>query len=255
MSLLPVVLGVAAAIVALSLVASVLDAVRGRGVRTVPPWAFALLPVAGFAFQEYIERWLAWGFMPWYAAAQPTFLVGIALQLPFGALAYLAARFLLRSAKRLGSRLARRAPPRLDQLHPACSSRWHRRSPRCPRFCRAVSVGAGLRSFSAPDPFPSPPAADFVLWKEKTSPPGPLGSAHVCGSGGAGRRGCCVRARPTEPGHLALGQAAAVQPRHPDREDERLNDEDRALPADGILDRLVRPEPGWKQSSAFHRLG
>lgn len=113
MSLLPVVLGVAAAIVALSLVASVLDAVRGRGVRTVPPWAFALLPVAGFAFQEYIERWLAWGFMPWYAAAQPTFLVGIALQLPFGALAYLAARFLLRSAKRLGSRLARRAPPRL----------------------------------------------------------------------------------------------------------------------------------------------
>ena len=51
----------------LSLVASVLDAVRGRGVRSVPPWAFALLPMVGFAIQEYLERWLAWGFMPWYA--------------------------------------------------------------------------------------------------------------------------------------------------------------------------------------------
>ncbi len=113
MSLLPLVLGIAGAVVTLSLVASVLDAVRGRGVRTVPPWAFALLPIGGFAIQEYLERWLAWGFFPWYAAEQPTFLIGIALQLPVGALAYLAARFLLRSAKRLGRRLAPGSPPRL----------------------------------------------------------------------------------------------------------------------------------------------
>lgn len=113
MSWLPLALGVAGAVVALSLAATVADAARGRGVRSLPPWAFALLPVAGFAFQEYIERWLAWGFMPWYAAAQPTFLVGIALQIPFGALAYVAARFLLRTAKRLGRRLACASPPRL----------------------------------------------------------------------------------------------------------------------------------------------
>jgi hypothetical protein len=113
MSALPLALGVAGAVVALSLAAAVADAARGRGVRPLPPWAFALLPVTGFALQEYIERWLAWGFFPWYAAEQPTFVLGIALQLPFGALAYLAARLLLRTAKRLGRRLARVSPPRL----------------------------------------------------------------------------------------------------------------------------------------------
>jgi len=112
MSALPLVLGVAGAVVALSLAATVADAARGRGVRSLPPWAFALLPVVGFALQEYIERWLAWGFLPWYAAAQPTFVIGIALQIPFGLLAYLAVRFLLRAAKRLGRRLARVSPPR-----------------------------------------------------------------------------------------------------------------------------------------------
>lgn len=113
MGALPLVLGVGGAIVALSFVASVADAARGRRVRALPAWAFALLPVLGFAIQEYLERWLAWGFLPWYAGLQPTFLVGIALQLPFGALAYLAARLLLRSAKRLGRRLARVSTPRI----------------------------------------------------------------------------------------------------------------------------------------------
>jgi hypothetical protein len=41
LSMLPLVLGVAGSIVALSLVASVVDAARGRGVRSLPPWAFA----------------------------------------------------------------------------------------------------------------------------------------------------------------------------------------------------------------------
>lgn len=112
MSALPLLLGVAGAIVVLSLAASVFDAARGRGVRGLPPWAFALLPIGGFALQEYIERWLDWGFFPWHAAAQPTFLVGVALQIPFGALAYVVARLLLRTARRIGRRFARVSPPR-----------------------------------------------------------------------------------------------------------------------------------------------
>jgi hypothetical protein len=111
MDLLPLVLGVAGAIVVLSLIATGVDAARGRGTRALPPWAFALLPVVGFTLQEHLERWLAWGFMPWHELVQPTFLVGIALQLPFGALAYIAARLLLRGAARVGVRL-RAAPPR-----------------------------------------------------------------------------------------------------------------------------------------------
>ena len=110
---LPLVLGVAGAIVVLSLVATVFDATHGHGVRPLPSWAFALLPIAGFAIQEYVERWLDWGFFPWYAGLQPTFVIGIALQIPFGLLAYLAVRFLLRSAKQLGQKLSRRKPPRL----------------------------------------------------------------------------------------------------------------------------------------------
>jgi hypothetical protein len=119
MSVLPIALGVAAAVVVLSLAASALDAARGRSVRSLPPWAFAFLPVAGFACQEYLERWLAWGYFPWYAAEAPTFVLGILLQLPFGALAYLAARLLLRTAKRLGRRLARVSPPRVRGVAPA----------------------------------------------------------------------------------------------------------------------------------------
>jgi hypothetical protein len=119
MDLLPLVLGVAGAIVALSLVATGLDAARGRGARSLPPWAFALLPVAGFTLQEHIERWLAWGFMPWHEFVEPTFLVGIALQLPFGALAYLAARLLLGGAARAGARLGASPPPQQQLCEPA----------------------------------------------------------------------------------------------------------------------------------------
>ncbi len=113
LSALPLALGVAGAVVVLSLAASLVDAARGRGVRSLPPWAFALLPVVGFGLQEYIERWLAWGSFPWAAALEPTFLIGIALQLPFGALAFVVVRVLLRTARRLGRRLARVRPPRL----------------------------------------------------------------------------------------------------------------------------------------------
>jgi hypothetical protein len=118
LSALPLALGVAGAIVALSLAVSAADAARGRSVRSLPPWAFALLPVAGFVIQEYLERWLSWGFVPWSAALQPTFAIGIALQLPFGALAYVAARLLFRAAERVGRRLARVPPPRDDLALP-----------------------------------------------------------------------------------------------------------------------------------------
>jgi len=114
--LLPLAAGIAGAVVLVSLALSVVDAARGRGVRSLPPWAFALLPALAFALQEYVERWLAWGFLPWHAAAEPTFLVGLALQLPFAALAYLAARLLLRTAASVGRRLA--AAPRRPRLAP-----------------------------------------------------------------------------------------------------------------------------------------
>jgi hypothetical protein len=115
-SLLPFALGVAAAVVALSLGASAADAARGRSPRALPAWAFALLPLVGFAVQEHLERWLYSGVVPWHEWAAPTFLPGLALQLPFAALAYLAARLLLRTAERVGRALAPAAPPRARPL-------------------------------------------------------------------------------------------------------------------------------------------
>jgi hypothetical protein len=64
----------------------------------VPPLAFTL--------QEHAER-LA---QPALVVAEPTFLVGLALQLPFAALAWLLARAILRAADVLGAFLAERPP-------------------------------------------------------------------------------------------------------------------------------------------------
>jgi hypothetical protein len=112
MSLLPFALAVAAAVAALSLVVTAADAARGRRARALPAWAFALLPLVGFAVQEHVERWLYSGVVPWHEALAPTFLPGLVLQLPFAALAFLAARLLLRTAERLGGALTSTPPPR-----------------------------------------------------------------------------------------------------------------------------------------------
>jgi hypothetical protein len=112
MSLLPVALGVAGAVTALSLLVGALDAARGRRPRPLPAWTFALLPLAAFTLQEHLELWLYSGAAPWREVAAPTFVPGLALQLPFGAAAYLVARFLLRAAERLGRAIAPSPPPR-----------------------------------------------------------------------------------------------------------------------------------------------
>jgi hypothetical protein len=121
------------------------DTARGQGVGRVPPFAFALLPPLAFALQELLELSLHTGSIAWQACVEPTFLPGLALQLPFALLAYVAARLLLRAAVRLGRALARprgaRAVPTLRRscnrvatsLQPGCSS-----SPRAPP--RAVGI-------------------------------------------------------------------------------------------------------------------
>jgi hypothetical protein len=122
LSLLPFALGAAGSVTLLSLAVSAADAARGRRGRPLPPWAFALLPLAAFTVQEHLERWLYSGVVPWHEVAAPTFLPGLALQLPFGALAYLAARLLLRAAERLGRALAAASPPRRRPASPTLAA-------------------------------------------------------------------------------------------------------------------------------------
>lgn len=99
----PVALGIIGAVVLIGLLSAVADSARGRRPRPVPAWGFALLPLIGFTVQEFTERWLAGSTFPWWMVLQPTFRVGLLLQLPFGLLAYLAARLLLRTAQAIGA--------------------------------------------------------------------------------------------------------------------------------------------------------
>jgi hypothetical protein len=102
---LPLVLGVGLAIAFVALFVAMLDASRGRESRALPAWAFGALAPLAFALQEILELSLHTGTFAWHAIAAPTFLPGVALQLPFSLLAWLAARLLLRAAGRAGRAL------------------------------------------------------------------------------------------------------------------------------------------------------
>jgi LPXTG-motif cell wall-anchored protein len=86
---------------------------RRRGVE-VSPWLFFVLPPLAFALQELAERLLHAEAFPFRAALEPRFLLGLLLQLPFGLLALLVARSLLRVVERLVCALARASTPRLQ---------------------------------------------------------------------------------------------------------------------------------------------
>jgi hypothetical protein len=103
----------AAAAVALVLAGFVRQAAlaaRGREAAG-PPFVVALVPPLAFLLQEHLERALHGGSFPVGVLLEPTFLVGLALQLPFALLALAVARLLVRTAVALGRLLA--TPPRL----------------------------------------------------------------------------------------------------------------------------------------------
>jgi hypothetical protein len=78
------------------------DAGRGGTAAPLDRWPLALLPFATFVLQEHLERHLHDGAFPWHAAGDPTFALGLVLQIPFAVAAYFAARLLLRAADALG---------------------------------------------------------------------------------------------------------------------------------------------------------
>jgi hypothetical protein len=104
----PAVVAVAVAAVLAGAAARAFAAARSAAASGPPAWLFALVPPLAFVVQEHLER------LGSTAAIEPAFAVGLALQLPFAALALLAARSLLRAADRLGAALRRR-PRRLPR--------------------------------------------------------------------------------------------------------------------------------------------
>jgi hypothetical protein len=81
----------------------------GRIRFVAPVWFFALVPPLGFAMQEYLVEVLQTNAFQADVALEPTFLLGLLLQLPFALAAYAAARGLLTLARTLVE-LLRTAP-------------------------------------------------------------------------------------------------------------------------------------------------
>jgi hypothetical protein len=104
-------------LVALSLPALLL-ALSGGRTRPPRPWAFGLLCLGGFAAMEHLERL---GHGAPLLLANPVFLLGLALQLPFAVAAWWVARTLLRLDVPPRRRPARRPRLALALVHASAS--------------------------------------------------------------------------------------------------------------------------------------
>ena len=107
---LPLVLGALGGVELIVFAWTVVGVVRAQRHRSVPAWAFALLPLLGFSVQEFVERFLAGTPAPWLVVLEPTFRIGLLLQLPFGLVAFLLARLLLHVAEHVGQALRLSGP-------------------------------------------------------------------------------------------------------------------------------------------------
>ena len=104
---LPIVIAVAATLIAASLVSRVRTAIRGEHEQAAPPpWLLAVLPPVAFLVQEFLERWLSSGHVHAATLWEPAVLIGLQLQIPFAVLALIVARVLARAADALGRALA-----------------------------------------------------------------------------------------------------------------------------------------------------
>lgn len=110
--LAPLALALVSVVVALAFLTEAWSARTTAGNSRPRLWAFALVAPATFACQEVFERLLHDGTFPWSAPLESTFVLGLALQLPFALAAWLLARLLLHAARALGRLLAAHAPVR-----------------------------------------------------------------------------------------------------------------------------------------------
>ena len=108
---MPVLVAAGVTLLAAGLVLCVREGLRDGPARTQAPGPlFALLPPIGFAVQEHLEHVLASGSAPYAVALEPTFLTGLALQLPFAIGALLLAGALYALGHSFGRLLARAIP-------------------------------------------------------------------------------------------------------------------------------------------------
>ena len=119
---LPIAGGVAVAILVVGLYLWCREArvARGLDVARVGLSRFAALPPLAFTLQEHLERLIHSGTVVG-VVLEPTFMLGLLLQVPFALAAYLLARLLLGVAGQVGHVLARRSSQ--PRRHAASSAR------------------------------------------------------------------------------------------------------------------------------------
>ena len=84
---------------------------RGEVGRPIASPLLVLLPPVAFAVQEFTERIVHTGQVPWTVVAQPAFLLGLVFQLPFALVALLIAWALESAARAVGRALTTRELP------------------------------------------------------------------------------------------------------------------------------------------------
>jgi hypothetical protein len=146
----PVLIAALVTVLAAGLVLCVSEGLRGSKARLGPPaLLFAVLPPLGFVVQEHIEDLVRWGSVSPGLITEPTFVTGLALQLPFAVVALLLCRGLYALGYGLGRFLARQLAlsPRLHSPAP-----WvHRRPARVTLIPPSVlALGHGSRAPPAP---------------------------------------------------------------------------------------------------------
>jgi hypothetical protein len=99
--------------VTITLAGLALSVIGGHAGRAPSPGTLALLPPVGFVVQEHIERLAAGGASPAHLVAEPRFLLGLLLQIPFALGALLCARLLVTFAHGLARRLGSAGRPKL----------------------------------------------------------------------------------------------------------------------------------------------
>ena len=92
----PMTIGMMTALTVLVLLALVAGGGAPFGAIRLRPGPFLALPAIAFSVQEHAERLRVGYDSPWHVWQEPTFWRGLLLQVPFGLLAYAAARIVLR---------------------------------------------------------------------------------------------------------------------------------------------------------------
>ncbi len=126
-------IGIVAALTFVACVIRLISIIRRRAGSGTSPGLFFVLPPLAFVLQEIVERLFHAEAAPFQSAFEPRFLIGLALQIPLGLVALLAARILLRVAARIARALS-----------PSPSIPMGRRSPvtRRPTVCELPRISA-----------------------------------------------------------------------------------------------------------------